>query len=134
MAFVRLAPLDIGRFHLDPETADRPKPRGQFLVREGGDAEPVTVDLPRAALAAQLDAVILATPRTTRLAGNLEEGYASYVTRSGLWGFPDVASVKIVEDAGGGAAVLILSRQVYGIEDFGVNRARVEGWLAQITP
>ena len=132
VAYVRFAPLDVAGLHVDPETAERPRPRGQFLVRVGGDLEPRVFEGPTNALTRQLQRVIAATPRTELLAGDLATGHASYVTRSGLWGFPDVASIKVVDIGDGTSSALILSRQVYGIEDLGVNKARVLGWLDQL--
>ncbi|MEM7470940.1 MAG: DUF1499 domain-containing protein [Pseudomonadota bacterium] len=129
--FVRLNPLDPKALHVDPETVDRPGNPGHVLMRENGDIAPEIYPLPLPELAARLEAVILATPRTMRLEGKLEDGWASFVTRSRLWGFPDIASVKIVA-VEGGSSVRIFSRQRYGYADLGVNRTRVESWLSQL--
>jgi len=45
--------------------------------------------------------------------------------------FPDFVSVE-VRAAEGGSVVLAYSRSVFGRGDHGVNRARVEGWMAQL--
>ncbi len=128
-AYVRLAPVNAEKFHVDPETAKDPSVRGYVFVRDGADITPPSFDMTRADLAAKVEAVILATPRTVKLAGDLATGHASYVTRSGLWGFPDIASVKITDAGEGASKLVLLSRQIYGIEDLGVNKARVENWL-----
>jgi len=131
MLYVRLTPVDARAYAVDPETVKVPGFSGHVLLRPGGDIEPVTFDMPAKTLAAQLEAIILATPRTERISGALEDGSATYVTRSAVWGFPDIASVKIVETQGG-SALRIFSRLRYGVMDMGVNRARVEGWLSQL--
>ena len=131
MLYVRLTPVDARTSNVDPDTVEVPSFPGHVLLRPGGDIEPVTYDMPPKTLAARIEAIILATPRTERVSGSLEEGSATYVTRSALWGFPDVASVKIVETEGG-SALRVFSRLRYGLMDMGVNRARVENWLGQL--
>ncbi len=59
----------------------------------------------------------------------------TYVQRSRVFGFPDCLTVKAVaiESTGeAGAGLIIWSRARYGRSDFGVNRARVEAWLAAL--
>lgn len=74
-----------------------------------------------------LDKIIRDTERTTHLAGTLEEGIVTYVTRSKLWGFPDYATVWI-----SGQDLIIHSRLRFGRGDMGVNRARVDDWLSKL--
>jgi hypothetical protein len=89
-------------------------------------------------VAARLKEIIEATPRTTLLVGWLTdekrqpEYNVSYVTRSAIWSFPDVTSVK-VEATSGGTMVSMHGRVVYGKHDFGVNEARIRGWLDQLS-
>ncbi|MEL6267324.1 MAG: DUF1499 domain-containing protein, partial [Pseudomonadota bacterium] len=59
------------------------------------------------------------------VAGSAAEGFVTYVQTSRIVGFPDYVSARTVE---GGIAVW--SRSRYGYSDLGVNRARVEDWLA----
>jgi len=125
--FVRFRPLDPSVLHADPTTVEAPDV-GHVLLRD--DTAPV-VALGKAELAQKLETVILATPRTTLLAGDLAGEHASYMTRTALWAFPDVASVKLIE-VDGGTQIVVLSRQVYGKVDFGVNADRVNGWLAAL--
>ncbi len=56
---------------------------------------------------------------------------AAYVARSAFWNFPDLVQVAAVPD-GAGSRPVIYSRSVYGRYDFGVNRHRVETWLARL--
>ncbi|MFY0691178.1 MAG: DUF1499 domain-containing protein [Paracoccaceae bacterium] len=132
MGFVRLAPLDPAQLTVDPETAQAPPGSGHFLLRAGGDMEPPVFAMSARDLGAKLEQVILSTPRTSRLSGTLEEGVASYVTRSALWGFPDIASVRVIDTGDGRATFNILSRARFGGYDWGMNEARVRGWIDQI--
>lgn len=130
-AWVRLAPHDTARWHVDPLAAAAPA-RGGWLVRpEGGNAPaPVLAASPEEVLAA-LAAIAADTPRTRMLAGSVQEGRITWVTRSALWGFPDYTTATAVA-VPGGAAPVILARLRFGADDLGVNRARVEDWLARL--
>ena len=78
-----------------------------------------------------LDAAALAEPRTTRIAGDPADGFATYVQRSALWGFPDIVSARAVADADG-ARLALWSRSRFGYSDLGVNAARVARWRAAV--
>lgn len=125
LAYVRLAQVPPERWHIDPVTAPDPGLRGVRLVPP--DA-PVFTMTPEALMEA-LDAVILAGPRTLRIAGSVEDGFATYLKRTKWMAFPDTTTVRVLPE-GDGATVAILSRSVYGGYDWGVNAARVDRWLA----
>ena len=74
-----------------------------------------------------LDRIILATPRTELLAGSVEEGRMTYITRTKWMGFPDYTTVQLSDDH-----LELYARQRFGMADMGVNKARVEGWLSQL--
>ena len=115
-AYVRLAPSDPARWHValvSPESQNLPG--GALRVVETGPD-----GLQR------LDEIAQATPRTTVLAGSVSEGMITYVTRTKWIGFPDYTTVQ--QD---GDTLRIHGRLRFGRKDFGVNRARVDGWLAQ---
>ena len=128
-AWVRLAPSDPAVWHVDPATVTDRGAENSYLLAAGGDAGPVEVPLPPDQAAARLDAIALATPRTTRLAG--QGDFVTYLTRSAAMGFPDYTSVRILPTATG-SQVLIFARSRFGQKDFGVNRARVEDWVARL--
>lgn len=114
IAYVRLAPTDIARFHQKPTaTLD------QDMV--GGAIRRVNATLQ------EVDAIALATPRTRVLDGSVEEGFITYITRSAVIGFPDYTSV--VEQDG---TVTMHARLRFGRSDLGVNRRRLEGWIARL--
>lgn len=126
--WVRLAPSDPARWHVDPLTAPDPV-RPNFARVAPGEA---VFALPPAVLAARVEALALGWPRTRRLAGAPAEGWMTYVTRSALWGFPDYTSVRVLPAGDGGASLVALARARFGHSDLGVNRARLDGWLAAL--
>jgi hypothetical protein len=131
-AYVRLAPSDPVRWHIDPADPALAPGEARFLVRpDGGDIPGPVFDLPPGALLAEFDEVARAEPRSRVIAGSVEEGRITYVTRSALWGFPDYTTVQAISDDGG-ARLLIYARSRFGGNDWGVNRARVEAWLARL--
>ncbi|MHA6261691.1 DUF1499 domain-containing protein [Arenibacterium sp. CAU 1754] len=71
-----------------------------------------------------LDQIIRETPNVTVLAGTLKDGRRTYIARSRVIGFPDYVTVQY-EDG----LLKIYSRIRFGRSDFGVNAARVDGWL-----
>jgi len=126
------APAD---WHRDPLTAEGAGRPNEFRVAPPG-ARTDAADSPVFAmtpddLARVFDAVALAQPRTRRLAGDPGERFVTYLQRTPLIGWPDYVSVRAVA-VEGGAALAIWSRSRFGYDDFGVNRARVEDWLAAL--
>lgn len=112
--WVRLAPSDPGRWHVMPDRVEnRDFDGGVMRVVETGPEG-----------LARFDAVARGWPRTQALAGSVEEGMVSYVTRSALWGFPDYTTARQA-----GERLEIYARLRFGRGDMGVNRKRVEAWL-----
>lgn len=130
-AWVRFAPHDPGRWHVDPLAAAAPA-RGGWLIRPaGGNAPaPVLAASPEEVLAA-LAEIAADTPRTRILTGSVAEARITWVTRSALWGFPDYTTATAV-GVDGGASPVILARLRFGADDMGVNRARVEDWVTRL--
>lgn len=114
-AWVRLAPVDAARWHVDPAEAADP---GQ-----GGVQRRVAAEDPAAALAA-LAQVAEGWARTRPVAGSVAEGRVTYETRSALWGFPDYTTLSA-----GAGSVDVLARLRFGRSDLGVNGKRVDQWL-----
>lgn len=117
-AIVRVRPLDPAVWH-SAEAFEAAAANTQAIVLEGKTPSEV---------AEAFTEVALATPRTEILAGSLQDGFASYVTKTKIWAFPDVSTVKLTE-VDGGTEVRVWARQVYGVEDFGVNAERVAAWF-----
>jgi hypothetical protein len=51
-----------------------------------------------------------------------------FVARTAVANFPDLVTAQVTEDGG----LILWSRSVYGRSDFGVNRARMDMWVAGI--
>ncbi|MFY0617926.1 DUF1499 domain-containing protein [Shimia sp.] len=64
------------------------------------------------------------TPRTSVLAGSVEEGMITFVTRSALVGYPDYTTA--FQD---GDMLKVYGRSRFGRKDFNVNAERVDGWI-----
>jgi hypothetical protein len=127
VAYIRLAPSDIARWHiaLHPRPAEIATASAEMVVLRGG----AYIDLPLADdLLSRLDTIIIATPRTVRLAGSVGEGRMTWITRSALWGFPDYTTAEV-----GPQGLILYSRLRFGDSDMGVNAARLEGWLAALS-
>lgn len=117
LAYVRLAPHDVARWHAMPQDlTPRDLTGGAVRVVEGD-----------AAVLARLDAIIRATPRTRVLAGSVESGMITYVTRSAVFGFPDYTTVRLEE-----GRIALYGRLRFGASDMGVNAARIDGWLREL--
>ena len=78
-----------------------------------------------------LNDIILQTPRTQAIAGSVEDGMITYITRSRWWRFPDFTTlerdVALVE--GGPRVISMYSRAQFGTSDLGVNERRLREWL-----
>jgi len=72
----------------------------------------------------------LAQPRVTIVSEARHE--LDLVQRSALFKFPDPISVRFVDQGNGQSSLAIYSRSTYGIGDMGVNKKRVEAWLAAL--
>ncbi len=119
VVFIRVAPNDPTQFHVVPEVSENKDLLGgvKRRVKTGPDG------------LARFHAVALGAPRTYVLAGTVEDGHVTYVSRTKWMGYPDLASVKQDNDD-----LLIYARQRFGRKDFGVNKARIDGWLARMMP
>ena len=125
LAYVRLAPVDVDKWHNPqlPVMGPGEYPGvGRFVgqyVQEGDG---------RYALA-RLHAVALATPHTQVIAGSPDAGKITYMTRSKVIGFPDFSTVTLTPLPGTGKSTLqLFGRLRFGKADFGVNEARIKDW------
>ena len=122
-------------WHVDPSTTERTGRPNDYLVAPTGlttatpDRDASVHLLPPEELLFLFDAVV--KPTSTVLAGLIRDRHITYVHRTAVLGFPDYITVKAVE-MDGGSALIIWSRARYGYSDLGVNKKRIEGWLAQI--
>ena len=127
MVYVRLAPIKGDVWHkID-------LPQGPAGEATGVGSHTVLRDVINATAALrQMDEIILATPRTTRVAGDVNDGKITYITRTQRVGFPDYTTVEAqVRDGADMQTLAMYGRLRFGQSDLGVNRARITGWLAQ---
>ncbi len=136
-AVINASSHDPARWHVDPATARPGANQNEYFAAPHGtttvpaDAETRLYQESPRALLARFDAIARAQPRTQVVAGDPDSLMITYVQRSRVFGFPDYLTVKAVATEGG-AGLIIFSRARYGRSDFGVNRARVEAWLAAL--
>ena len=127
MAYVRLAPSDptVWNIHVTPSQIGEKQSAGGYLW-----SEQITGDGTEQLRA--LDRIILDTPRTTLLAGSVDEKQLTYVTRSAVMGFPDYTTIGVYEGKIGNVDLRYLEingRSRFGSSDLGVNAKRIKGWL-----
>ncbi len=130
MAAIRLAPADPARWHVSPELYGWAHDGAWDAVvpMEGGAS--LRLSLARGeprALLARLDAIALQSPRTSRLAGSVDEGRITWETRSLVWGFPDYTTAEVRPDG-----LYLYARLRFGRSDLGVNAARLQDWLTRL--
>ncbi|MEP6021043.1 MAG: DUF1499 domain-containing protein [Paracoccaceae bacterium] len=117
MIWFRVAPSDKQRWHVvitDTENADH-----IFGVTRVIEWSPDKLDAFNASFSSEL--------RTEILAGAVQDGHITYVTRSKIWGFPDYTTVQLVDDQ-----LRIFARLRFGRSDLGVNRARIDRILVAL--
>ena len=77
-------------------------------------------------------AMIERQPRVTAAHADAAALHYDFVQRSSVFRFPDAITVRFIALDEGRATLAIYSRSYYGHDDFGVNRRRVEAWLAAL--
>jgi uncharacterized protein (DUF1499 family) len=125
--YIRVAPLPAAVWHVDPAIAQAPA-SPNFDLRQG-PAAPV-IAAPMADIAGRITRIVQDEGGVS-LAGDITQGFATYVMRTRVMRFPDVVSIRLTAQ-GDGTRVEIFSRSRFGYSDFGVNMARVDRWLAAI--
>ncbi len=74
--------------------------------------------------------MIGAEPRTDWVATDEEIQQYDFIQRTRLMRFPDTITVRFLPLDENRSTLAIFSRSHYGRKDFGVNRERIDGWLA----
>ncbi|WP_341366277.1 DUF1499 domain-containing protein [Yoonia sp. BS5-3] len=121
---VRLSRADLDRWHQHPDIADPGDLHG-----EGSFHCARRIAAPEAEVLAALKENALATPRTILVAGDVADGMMTFETRSAVMGFPDYTTAAVKD-----GLLVMHGRLRFGRKDFGVNRARVTGWLDALGP
>lgn len=120
LIFVRTASHDPARWHVDPATVTEVDSMNQYRRSEVLPASPDDV---AAALSDVLDGEVLA--------GDLDVGFATFVIRTPLVGYPDYVSVRVAAEDDQ-TKVTIFSRSRFGRSDMGANKARVDAMFLKL--
>lgn len=104
-------------------------PAGYQARGKPGEASP-TFTLSAKALASRVQDLWRKQKRTELVRDIDDNLQFELVQRSAVFRFPDFIVVQAIDLGGGKAALAIYSRSKYGRSDFGVNKARVQAWLA----
>ncbi|MFK7868039.1 MAG: DUF1499 domain-containing protein [Roseobacter sp.] len=111
LAYIRLAPSDPARWHQAIEArSSETLAGGAVRVVPGGAAE-----------LQKLVTAMQGVERTQFLAGSVEEGRVTFVTRSRVFGFPDYTTLEASD-----GRVRAFARLRFGQSDLGVNANRLE--------
>jgi len=102
------------------------------ICRAAAHAEPPVFDMPPEALRDAMRAVALSQPDTVLARHDEAANQDDFIQRTRLMRYPDIITVRYLDDGGGKSTLAIYSRSVYGYSDRGVNRARVQSWLEQL--
>jgi len=129
--------LDIGP--VDFATLQR-HPMNDALVCPAGwcanaqpDHEAKTYDMAPAQLLGRLTRIALAEADTTALdRGADRDRTARFLQRTRLMRFPDTIDIAVFAVGADKSTLAIYSRSLVGRRDLGVNRARVDRWLAAL--
>ncbi|RKT34393.1 uncharacterized protein DUF1499 [Roseovarius halotolerans] len=114
MAYVRLAPSDPARWHRMPDNlSEGDFSQGAVRVVDAGEDG-----------LARLDRIIRDTARSEPLAGSVEQGIITYISRSRIFGFPDYTTLRQRD-----GRLELYARARFGKSDLGVNAARLDRWL-----
>ena len=110
-AYVRLVPSDPSRWHISIPN--------EGAIDLAGGAVSIVPNSPD--VFERLIKLMSKLPRTAVLAGTVEEGHLTYITRSKLMGYPDYTTIERSDET-----IKIFARLRFGKSDLGVNAARLE--------
>lgn len=130
--WVRFAPSDPSTWHVDPEIVVKTSRPNQFLMRDGADSDSLIFDETPEHLAKRFHKFAMAKPGVSKLAGEPQGLWNTYIQRSKLMAYPDYISVKISETDTGKARLVVYSRARFGRSDLGVNKARIINWTTAL--
>lgn len=126
------------RMALDPATLERTGRSNDFLVCPEGYCAAVSdrvapvLSVDPAELLRLWEDVVTASPRTRVLAADDTRLTLHAEQRSRLIRFVDTIVVRVVPLEGGRSSFAAYSRSELGYNDMGVNRARLEEWIARV--
>ena len=95
------------------------------------DAEPPVFPVPGAHLRGLVSEAALAEPGTSLLDQGPQQD--RYLVRTRFMRFPDTVVVQVFDRGQDASTLALYSRSQIGRSDFGVNRRRIERWVARIS-
>ena len=142
-AYYGLAQLTGSRLDIGPvnwSTLTRHETPNDALVCPAGhcpnakpDAEPKIYSVAPAELLARLKRIALAEPNTSELyCGTDCDRAARILQHTKLMRYPDTIDIEVLPAGDNRSTLAIYSRSLVGRSDLGVNRARIERWLAAL--
>lgn len=130
--YVRFSSVNIEKWHLDPlEVKDVSLKSGFLYLPKDGDEISKVFNIPSEILIDKLTKVLASNSKL--LTGDLTNEYATYVSRSLFFGFPDYSSIRVIDLEDDKSQLAIYARLRFGNSDFGVNKRRVLKWLDDIS-
>jgi uncharacterized protein (DUF1499 family) len=97
------------------------------------DEEPKVYPVPLSELLARVKQIALAEPDTRELPCEPHcDRAARFVQYTRLMRYPDTIDVEALPAGEGRSTLAVYSRSLVGRKDFGVNRARLQRWLAAL--
>lgn len=100
--------------------------------RAKADRDSPVFAIPASKLKEIVGRVAQSEPRTVLVSDQTSSDHARYVVRSALLRFPDLVDIRIIARDDFASTLAIYSRSRVGRRDFGVNRRRIERWIARI--
>jgi uncharacterized protein (DUF1499 family) len=132
IAYIRLAPIKSGIWHIDPAEFDASTVKNAYLLGANSMKPAPKFPVSAKVLAEIFHQMALAQHNVNHIAGDPENGWMTYVQRSRVIGFPDFITVRIDPLAENRSSLTILSRSRFGQNDLGVNKARVMRFLKRL--
>lgn len=124
---------------IDFATLKRPRTPNTFLLAPEGLCREAKIDekapvypVSAAKLRQEFLNVAIAQPRVSHTFGDEAGLYDELVSRSAVFHFPDLVSVKFLDLKGGRSTLALYARAVYGRSDLGINRVRSMRWIAKV--
>ena len=123
---------------IDPASVSRTGRPNDYLVcppdlcAAAPDRASPTYRVPADRLVEAWNAVVAAAPRTRLVAADPPGRLYAFEQRSAVLGFRDTIAVRFIPLAADRSTLAVYSRSEVGYWDLGVNRRRVDEWLAAL--
>jgi len=101
-------------------------------VCPSADVRSVVYRVSAARLASEWEATVAARQRVTRVRRDDDGLGGTWIQESAVFGFRDRINMRIYSRGEALSTIAVHSRSEFGLYDFGVNRRRVEEWLAHL--